>query len=55
MQSGSQFAPHTIDSCRTSRLRITLEKITGQDAKDLKKVCPMGVFDIEDLAGTSKY
>jgi DNA-directed RNA polymerases I and III subunit RPAC1 len=33
---------------------IQLEKINGQDAKDLKKLCPMGVFDIEDLAGTSK-
>lgn len=25
------------------------EPVTGQDAHDLKKLCPMGVFDIEDL------
>lgn len=25
------------------------EDITGEDAVELKKVCPMGVFDIEDL------
>lgn len=28
-----------------------LKPIKGQDAKDLKKTCPMGVFDIEDIAG----
>ena len=28
------------------------EKITGSDAKELKKLCPMGVFDIEDLGST---
>ena len=25
------------------------EPVTGQDARDLKRICPMGVFDIEDL------
>lgn len=25
------------------------EEIVGQDAEELKGVCPMGVFDIEDL------
>lgn len=29
--------------------------ITGEDAQELKKVCPMGVFDIEDLGGEGKY
>lgn len=29
-------------------VRIT-SKIEGDDAKELKKVCPMGVFDIEDI------
>lgn len=33
---------------------ITVEGVTGQDAKDLKKLCPMGVFDIEDLGGKRK-
>ena len=31
-------------------IKIT-SKIKGQDAKDLKKLCPMGVFDIEDIGG----
>ena len=30
------------------------ETIKGQDAKDLKKTCPMGVFDIEDMGGKGK-
>ena len=25
--------------------------IKGEDAKNLKKLCPMGVFDIEDMEG----
>ena len=25
------------------------QKVTGEDAKELKNICPMGVFDIEDL------
>ena len=25
------------------------EPIKGQEAKDLKQLCPMGVFDIEDI------
>ncbi len=25
------------------------EPITGEDAKELKNLCPMGVFDIEDI------
>ena len=29
-------------------IRIT-QSIEGQDAKELKALCPMGVFDIEDL------
>eukprot|EP00931_Biecheleriopsis_adriatica_P121633 TRINITY_DN96697_c0_g1_i1.p1 TRINITY_DN96697_c0_g1~~TRINITY_DN96697_c0_g1_i1.p1 ORF type:complete len:386 (-),score=97.77 TRINITY_DN96697_c0_g1_i1:33-1190(-) len=34
---------------------IRLQKeIKGQDAKDLKKACPMGVFDIEDAPGVGK-
>jgi len=33
---------------------ITVEGVTGQDAKDLKVICPMGVFDIEDLGGICK-
>jgi DNA-directed RNA polymerase I and III subunit RPAC1 len=28
-----------------------LKPITGNDAKELKAICPVGVFDIEDLAG----
>lgn len=27
------------------------EPIEGEDAKELKKLCPMGVFDIEDIGG----
>ena len=30
------------------------QAITGEDAKMLKKTCPMGVFDIEDLGGICK-
>lgn len=30
---------------------IKVTNIVGDDAKELKKLCPMGVFDIEDLAG----
>ena len=26
--------------------------VTGEDAERLRGTCPMGVFDIEDLAGT---
>ena len=29
-------------------IRIT-QSIEGQDAKELKALCPMGVFDIEDI------
>lgn len=36
-------------------IRIQKGAITGKSAKELKKVCPMGVFDIEDLAGEGKY
>lgn len=28
--------------------------IEGQDAVDLKALCPVGVFDIEDLGGNKK-
>jgi DNA-directed RNA polymerase I and III subunit RPAC1 len=28
--------------------------ILGDDAKELKKLCPVGVFDIEDIAGGKK-
>ena len=35
-------------------IRIT-SPIKGEDAKDLKKLCPMGVFDIEDIGGKGKY
>jgi DNA-directed RNA polymerase I and III subunit RPAC1 len=28
--------------------------IVGEDAKELKRLCPVGVFDIEDFGGTSK-
>lgn len=28
-----------------------LEDITGDDAVELKKLCPTGVYDIEDLGG----
>ena len=31
-------------------IRLT-DKVLGEDAEKLKKTCPMGVFDIEDLAG----
>lgn len=27
------------------------EPIVGEEAKKLKRICPMGVFDIEDLGG----
>jgi DNA-directed RNA polymerase I and III subunit RPAC1 len=30
------------------------QDVTGNDAKELKKLCPMGVFDIEDIAGPEK-
>ena len=34
---------------------ITLkQEITGTDARELKAMCPMGVFDIEDIANKSK-
>jgi len=33
-------------------VRITAP-ITGDDAKDLKSICPVGVFDIEDLGGST--
>ena len=33
---------------------IKVTNIVGDDAKELKKLCPMGVFDIEDLAGIGK-
>jgi DNA-directed RNA polymerase I and III subunit RPAC1 len=33
---------------------IQVTNIVGEDAKELKKLCPMGVFDIEDLGGISK-
>lgn len=29
--------------------------IKGEDAKELKKLCPTGVFDIEDIGGAGKY
>jgi len=32
---------------------IRVEGITGDDAQDLKKICPMGVFDIEDIGGSA--
>jgi DNA-directed RNA polymerase I and III subunit RPAC1 len=28
--------------------------ITGEDAKELKRLCPVGVFDIEDIGGVKK-
>ena len=28
--------------------------ITGEDAEELKQLCPMGVFDIEDIGKQSK-
>lgn len=31
------------------------ETIKGEDAKELKKLCPMGVFDIEDIGGNGKF
>ena len=31
------------------------ETIKGDDAKELKKLCPMGVFDIEDIGGNGKF
>ena len=34
---------------------IQVNNITGQNARDLVKTCPMKVFDIEDLAGVGKY
>lgn len=30
------------------------EKITGDDAKELKSLCQMGVFDIEEIGNTGK-
>jgi len=33
---------------------IKVNNIQGDDAKELKNLCPMGVFDIEDLGGISK-
>lgn len=29
-------------------------EIVGEDAEELKRLCPMGVFDIEDLGKISK-
>jgi DNA-directed RNA polymerase I and III subunit RPAC1 len=34
---------------------IQVNDITGEDAKELKKLCPMKVFDIEDLGGIGKF
>ena len=34
-------------------IKIT-EPIKGDSAKDLKNLCPMGVFDIEDIGGKGK-
>ena len=34
-------------------IRFT-EPITGEEAEDLKKLCPMGVFDIEDMGKSKK-
>ena len=31
------------------------EKIENEDAHELKKLCPMGVFDIEDIGGIGKF
>ena len=34
-------------------IRLT-EPIVGEDAKELKSICPMGVFDIEDIGKSKK-
>lgn len=34
---------------------ISVNGVTGEQAHELKKICPMGVFDIEDLAGKGKF
>ena len=34
---------------------IKLGDIRGDEARELKKLCPMGVFDIEDLGNDGKY
>lgn len=34
---------------------ITVEGVTGQDAHDLVKTCPMKVFDIEDIGKQGKF
>ena len=33
---------------------ISVEGVTGEQAKELKQLCPMKVFDIEDLGGIGK-
>lgn len=33
----------------------TEKPITGKEAQQLKKLCPMGVFDIEDIGGIGKF
>jgi len=35
-------------------IRIIGDDITGEDAEELKAVCPMGVFDIEDIGSGKK-
>jgi len=36
-------------------IRVERGAIKGQDAKELKNLCPMGVFDIEDIGSDSKF
>ena len=36
------------------KFEVDSEPIKGNDAKELKKLCPMKVFDIEDIGGNGK-
>ena len=42
-----------INLCQAAGIALVPAPVTGEDAERLRGTCPMGVFDIEDLAGTS--
>mmetsp|Transcript_12738 Transcript_12738/g.23129 ORF Transcript_12738/g.23129 Transcript_12738/m.23129 type:complete len:350 (-) Transcript_12738:13-1062(-) len=50
----AKWSPVCTASYRLLPEIVLKEDFCGADAKKLKKTCPQGVFDIEDIGGTSK-
>jgi DNA-directed RNA polymerase I and III subunit RPAC1 len=49
----TKYSPVATASYRLLPVIDFQQKVTGKDAKVLKEICPMNVFDIEDLGGVS--